>query len=101
MYVWLLRLLGVTPNGGKTGKREASWALVTVALGLTSAAMYLGPEMVQAMTAVLVIVWPSAILAVAGAYKLEYDRTLLTPRKEAIHVRRATDDADPGKDRAE
>ncbi|MFC6488041.1 hypothetical protein [Nitratireductor sp. GCM10026969] len=74
MFVHLLRLLGVTPNDGKTGKREAAWALIAIALGLTLGAMWAGFEMVQAMTAVLVIIWPSAILAVAGAYKLEHDK---------------------------
>lgn len=74
MFVHLLRLLGVTPNHGKSGKREAAWALIAIALGLTIAGMWLGHEMVAAMTAILVIVWPSAILAVAGAYKLEHDK---------------------------
>lgn len=77
MWVWLCRILGVTPNGGKTGKREAAWALIAMSLGLTVFAMTLGVDMVQAMTAVLVALWPSAILALAGAYKLEYDRQVL------------------------
>lgn len=75
MLVWLLRSLGVTPGcDGKTGKREAAWALVLVALALTAAAMWKGPDMVEAMSSVLAIVWPAAVLAVCGAYKLEYDR---------------------------
>lgn len=84
MFVWLFRSLGVTPAcGGKTGKRESAWALVAVAIGLTVTAMFFGPEMVHAMTAVLVVVWPSAILAVAGAYKLEHDKAILTGKPPA------------------
>lgn len=82
MFVWLLKLLGVTPNHGKTGKRESAWALIAIAFALTLTAMWWGAEMVQAMTAVLVIIWPSAILAVAGAYKLEHDKTLLQPKND-------------------
>lgn len=74
MFVYILKLFGVTPNHGKTGKREAAWALVAIALGLTIAGMWAGADMVTAMTAILVIIWPSAILAVAGAYKLEHDK---------------------------
>lgn len=72
MWTYLCRVAGVTPNGGKTGKREAAWALVAVALGLTLWAMWLGVVMVQAMTSALVIVWPAVIVAVSGAYGLEY-----------------------------
>lgn len=77
MWTWLCRIAGVTPNGGKTGKREAAWALIALALGLTLLAMSMGVEMVQAITAVLVALWPSALLALAGAYKLEYDKQAL------------------------
>lgn len=77
MWTALCRIAGVTTNGGKTGKREAAWALIALALGLTLFAMTLGAEMVTAMTAVLVALWPSAVLALAGAYKLEYDRQVL------------------------
>lgn len=84
MFVWFFRLMGVTPAcGGKTGKRESAWALVAVAIGLTVTAMFFGPEMVHAMTAVLVVVWPSAILAVAGAYKLEHDKAILSGKAVA------------------
>lgn len=75
MIVHLLRLLGVTPaSAGKTGKREAAWMLVGIALGLTVGAMADGEGMVTAMTAILMVLWPAAIAALAGAYKLEVDR---------------------------
>lgn len=77
MWGAFLEVLGVTPNGGKTGKREAAWALIALALVLTGTSMYMGVAMVQAMTAVLMAVWGSAILAVAGAYKLEHDKDIL------------------------
>lgn len=77
LWTILCRVAGVTPSGGKTGKREAAWALIAMALGLTVFAMTLGVEMVQAATAVLVALWPSAVLALAGAYKLEFDRQAL------------------------
>lgn len=75
MLVFILRILGVTPDyGGKTGKREASWTLVLIALAITGAAMFHGPEMITAATPILVMLWPAAILAVCGAYKLEHDK---------------------------
>lgn len=78
MFVYILRFLGVTSTGkGRTGKREAAWALVAIALGLTIAGMVMGAEIMQAMDSVLIILWPSAILAVAGAYKLEHDKALM------------------------
>lgn len=79
MWVNFLNILGVTPDGEKTGKREASWALIALALVLTVTSMCIGVAMVQAMTAVLMAVWGSAILAVAGAYKLEHDKDILKP----------------------
>lgn len=79
MWGWFLRLLGVTPDGEKTGKREAAWALIALALLLTGVSMFMGVDMVQAMTAILMAIWGSAILAVAGAYKLEHDKGILKP----------------------
>lgn len=84
MLVWLLRGLGVTPEGsGKTGKREAAWMLVGIALLLTGSSMYLGIEMVGAMTAVLMLVWPAAIAALVGAYKLEHDKGEWSPGEQS------------------
>jgi len=78
MLRFVLNLLGLAPDGRKTGKREAAWALILIALTLTLVAMFWGEGMVSAMTAILVIIWPSAILAVAGAYKLQHDVSLLS-----------------------
>lgn len=74
LWTILCRVAGVTPNGGKTGKREAAWALISIALVLTIYAMSKGVEMVSASSAVLMTVWGFAISAAAGAYKLEYDK---------------------------
>lgn len=78
MLTFILKILGLNPKGnGKTGKREAAWGLVFIALGVTIVVIYQGAEMMSAAVGVLVILWPSAILAVAGAYKLEHDKKLL------------------------
>ncbi|WP_299864358.1 hypothetical protein [uncultured Hoeflea sp.] len=75
MLVHLLRFLGVTPRvAGKTGKREAAWLVFASAVGLTIAAMIFGSEMVSAMTAVLVVIWPTALALLGAAYKLEFDK---------------------------
>ncbi|MDA4845974.1 hypothetical protein [Hoeflea poritis] len=74
MFVRLLHLLGVTPNDGKTGKREASWALVFIAIAMTVGAMIHGEGMVSAMSDILTLTWLAAIAAVGGAYKLEHDK---------------------------
>lgn len=86
MWGALLNILGVTPEGDKTGKREAAWALIALALALTIAAMCVGVAMVQAMTAILMALWASAILAVAGAYKLEHDSSVLKHKPEVPDV---------------
>lgn len=86
MWGKLLELLGVTPEGEKTGKREAAWALVFIAAAFTIAAMIIGAAMVTAMTAILMALWASAILAVAGAYKLEHDVSLLKQKSEVLDV---------------
>ena len=69
MFVQLLRILGVTPDGSKTGKREAAWMLIFITCVFTGVAVYQGAD----ITGVLTILWPAAIAAVFGAYKLEYD----------------------------
>lgn len=75
MLVHLLRFLGVAPRiAGKSGKREAAWLVLAVAVALTISAMWLGVEMVSAMTAVLVVIWPTALALLAAAYKLEFDQ---------------------------
>lgn len=75
MFVHLLRLLGVTPQiAGKSGKREAAWMAVAIALGVTIYAMMMGADMVREMSPVLLLMWPSAFALLAGAYKLEYDQ---------------------------
>lgn len=75
MLVHLLRFLGVAPRiVGKSGKREAAWLVLAVAVALTVAAMWVGVEMVSAMTALLMLIWPSAIGLLAAAYKLEFDK---------------------------
>lgn len=74
MWIAICRMFGVTPDGDKTGKREAAWAVVVLATALTAFAMYLGTEMVSAMVGVLVVIWPSSLALVAAAYKLEHDK---------------------------
>ena len=63
MFVQLLRILGVTPDGSKTGKREAAWALIFIVCVFTGVAIYQGAD----ITGVLTILWPAAIAAVFGA----------------------------------
>jgi hypothetical protein len=75
MLVHILRLLGVAPrSAGKSGKREAAWLVFASAVALTLAAMWLGVEMVSAMTAVLMVIWPTALGLLGAAYKLEFDK---------------------------
>lgn len=75
MLVHLLRLLGVAPRiTGKSGKREAAWLVFACAVALTLAAMWIGVEMVSAMTAVLMVIWPAALGLLGAAYKLEFDK---------------------------
>ncbi len=74
MFVYILKILGVTPAGRKSGKREAAWAVVAITLGLTVTAIALGIEMVAAMQPVLMMLWPVALSLLAGAYKLEHDK---------------------------
>lgn len=74
MFVRLLRILGVTPNGGKTGKREAAWAILFITISFTAACMAISETMVEAMTPILIMMWPTACTLVAGAYKLEFDK---------------------------
>lgn len=76
MMKLMLRFLGVTPDGSKTGKREAAWTLIAISLGLTIGAMILGHELATAIQPVLLMIWPSSILAVAGAYKLQHDKQM-------------------------
>ena len=83
LFSGFLWLMGVTPDGSKTGKREAAWALIAIALGLQISAMAMGAAMVAAMQPVMSILWPSAVLAIAGAYKLEYDKQQLQVRAAA------------------
>lgn len=75
MLVHLLHKLGVTPNGdGKTGGREAAWTLIAVALSLTVTSMFMGPEMVHAMTAILAALWSASVAALVYVYKLKGDQ---------------------------
>lgn len=75
MLLHLLRLLGVTPRiVGKSGKREAAWLVFFSAVALTLVAMWIGVDMVSAMTAVLVVIWPTALGLLGAAYKLEFDK---------------------------
>lgn len=75
MIRYLLRFLGVSPDvPGKTGKRETAWAMVLIALILTSWSMWLGETMVSAMTAILLGLWAFATTILGGAYKLEHDK---------------------------
>lgn len=79
MFVYLLRVLGVAPErSGKTGKREAAWMAVAVTLAVTIYAMAGGPEMARAMSAVLLVMWPSSFALLAGAYKLEFDKASMS-----------------------
>jgi len=76
MLVHILRFLGVAPRvTGKSGKREAAWLVFVCAVALTVLAMWTGVEMVSAMTALLMVIWPSALGLLAAAYKLEFDKT--------------------------
>ncbi|MEM1375860.1 MAG: hypothetical protein AAGG69_00580 [Pseudomonadota bacterium] len=78
MLVFILRLLGLTPEkSGKTGSREAAWLLLLIVCVFQAGAMWLGTEMVSATMPVMVVLWPAGITALAGAYKLKYDRRLL------------------------
>jgi len=84
MLVHLLRILGVAPRiTGKSGKREAAWLVFGCAAALTLVAMWLGVEMVSAMTAVLMIIWPAALGLLGAAYKLEFDK-VKTDRAETL-----------------
>lgn len=74
MWLVVCRALGVTPDDNKTGKREAAWALIAIAIGLTAATIALGPDTIDAMSPVLIAIWPSAITYLGYAYKLENDR---------------------------
>ena len=75
MLVHVLRFLGVAPRiAGKSGKREAAWLVFGCAVALTLAAMWVGVEMVSAMTAVLMVIWPAAVGLLGAAYKLEFDK---------------------------
>lgn len=79
MFVLLLRFLGVTPQrAGKTGSREAAWAMVFIAIGITVLAIWKGAEVVSACSPFLMVLWPAAIAALAGAYKLKSDRMQAT-----------------------
>lgn len=84
MIPFLLKMLGVSPGSAsdKTGAREAAWTLIGIALGLTIGSMWRGPETVREMVPVLIVIWPSAILAVCGAYKLQFDRKVLRGRNQ-------------------
>jgi Flp pilus assembly protein TadB len=74
MLVHILRFLGVAPRiTGKSGKREAAWLVFACAIALTVFAMWAGVEMVSAMTALLMVIWPSALGLLGAAYKLEFD----------------------------
>lgn len=84
MLHYLFRFLGVTPEPpGKSGKRESAWTIVLIALALTVASMWAGVEMVQAMTALLMAIWGSGIVALGGAYKLEHDKGLWRQDRDA------------------
>jgi hypothetical protein len=84
MLVHILRFLGVAPRiAGKSGKREAAWLVFASAVLMTFAAMWLGVEMVSAMTAVLVVIWPTALGLLGAAYKLEFDK-VKADRAEAV-----------------
>jgi Flp pilus assembly protein TadB len=75
MLVHILRVLGVAPRvSGKSGKREAAWLVFACAVALTVLAMWTGVEMVSAMTALLMVIWPSALGLLGAAYKLEFDK---------------------------
>lgn len=74
MFVKVLLALGMTPNHGKSGKREASWAVFFVVLLITLWCIWLGVAMVQAMQGLLIAMWAGAFGLVAAAYKLEHDK---------------------------
>lgn len=98
VLVYLYKFLGMTPAGiGKTGKRESAWTLILIALALTILAMWYGVDMVSATTAVLMTLWGAAIAAIAGAYKLEHDKTMRPP--PAADPNHGDDDLAGGDDR--
>lgn len=75
MFVYILRFLGLAPrSAGKSGKREAAWLVFASAVLLTLYAMWIGVDMVSAMTALLMVIWPTALGLLGAAYKLEFDK---------------------------
>lgn len=75
MLVHILRFLGLAPrSAGKSGKREAAWLVFASAVTITLYAMWIGVEMVSAMTALLMVIWPTALGLLGAAYKLEFDK---------------------------
>ena len=76
MFVHLLRFLGVAPRDpGKSGKREAAWAVILIASFFTAWAFWHGVEMISAATALLMALWAAALGLLGAAYKLEWDQT--------------------------
>ena len=85
MLTHILRFLGLASSKPwKSGKREAAWALMVIVIALTVYAMWIGIEMVYAMTAILMVLWPAAIAAMAAAYKLSDDNSKLFPSPSRI-----------------
>lgn len=72
MFVTILHFLGVTPGGGKTGKREAAWMFTGITLLLTAVAMLAGVDMVTAMQPILIGMWTASAGLLGVAYGLEW-----------------------------
>ncbi len=70
----ILRFLGVTPDGEKTGKREAAWVFTGLTAIETAAAISIGVAMVDALEALLMAQWAASAGLIGAAYKLEHDK---------------------------
>ncbi len=78
----LLFRLGVNPKGnGKTGKREAAWTLMLIALALTAVyivVVWFKPGIWSGLRDVVMLAWGAAVGAVMYAYKMENDNKRLS-----------------------
>ncbi|GAB5506698.1 MAG: hypothetical protein Rhirs2KO_18610 [Rhizobiaceae bacterium] len=82
--VRLLRWLGVTPTGSKTGKREAAWTVFAVTLMLhfwmIAVGIWWGIEYITALLPLQMALWAYAGALLAAAYGLEQVKDLF-PRR--------------------
>lgn len=80
MFIYVVRAMGLAPTGnGKSGKREAAWAFVSVCVLFTApvftrALMVGDANVISASSGLLIAMWTIAGALLGGAYKLENDR---------------------------